>query len=173
MNTVSAAALPVMIALIISAALMRGVKVYDAFLDGAVEGLRTAVKIAAPLVALISAISMLRASGALELICHGLSPLAKLISFPEEVLPLALLRPVSGSASLAVLKDILQENGPDGFVGRVASVISGSTETTFYTLAVYFGSIGIKNARHTVKAALVADIFGMIFGAVVVRLLLY
>lgn len=172
MKLISSMALPFMIGLIIFFGLLRGVKIYDVFLEGAGEGLRTALKITAPLVALISAISMLRASGALELICHGLSPLASFLSFPKDALPLAILRPISGSASLAILKDILNESGPDSFTGRVASVISGSTETTFYTLAVYFGSVGIKNTRHTLRSALIGDITGTILGAIIVRMLL-
>ena len=171
MNTLSSLAIPVMLLVILVAALFKNVPIYDTFLDGAKKGLKTSVGIIAPLIGLLSAISMLRASGALELICHGLSPLTRLIGFPTEALPLALLRPISGSASLAVLRDILQNHGADSFAGRVASVISGSTETTLYTLAVYYGSVGIKNPRHTLKSALLADFTGFMVAAVTVRLL--
>ena len=162
MKTISAMAIPVILLVILAAALFKNIPVYDTFLGGA--------KIIVPLVGLLSAVSMFRASGALELICHGLSPLTKILGFPPEALPLAVLRPVSGSASLAVLRDILNNHGADSFAGRVASVISGSTETTLYTLTVYYGAVGIKNARHTLKSALLADFTGFAIAAVAVGL---
>ncbi|MBQ7717874.1 MAG: spore maturation protein [Clostridia bacterium] len=170
MKTISAMAIPVILLVILAAALFKNIPVYDTFLGGAKKGLKTTVGIIVPLVGLLSAVSMFRASGALELICHGLSPLTKILGFPPEALPLAVLRPVSGSASLAVLRDILNNHGADSFAGRVASVISGSTETTLYTLTVYYGAVGIKNARHTLKSALLADFTGFAIAAVAVGL---
>lgn len=170
MSYISSAAIPIMLFVIIVLGLIKGVRVYDAFLEGAKSGLKSAVSIIIPLVGLLSAIAMFRASGALELICHALTPLTTFLGFPEEALPLALLRPISGSASLAVLQDILKNHGPDSFAGRVASVISGSTETTFYTMAVYFGAVGVKNSRHTMGSALTADLTGFIISAFVVSL---
>lgn len=172
MKTVSSLAIPVLLLIILVAAFFKNVPIYDTFLGGAKKGLKTTVGIIAPLIGLLSAVSMFRASGALELICHGISPFTKLLGFPTEALPLALLRPVSGSASLAVLRDILNNHGADSFAGRVASVISGSTETTLYTLTVYYGAVGIKNSRHTLKSALMADFTGFAVASMAVRLFL-
>jgi spore maturation protein B len=172
MKLISSFSVPIMIAVILFFGVYNKIKVYDTFLDGVKDGMKTTLSIAAPLIALITAVSMFRASGALALICHGLEPLAKLLSFPAEVLPLAILRPISGSASLALVKDIVTTYGPDSFIGRVASVISGSTETTFYTLAVYFGAVKINDSRHTLKSGLLADATSMIIGTLMVHLLL-
>ena len=158
MNYISSAAIPVLLFLIISSALIRGAKVYDCFLSGAKSALRSCFGIAAPLIGLLSAVSMFRASGAAELICFAAEKAVSAIGFPKEVLPLALLRPVSGSASLAVLGDILKEYGPDSLIGQTASVISGSTETTFYTIAVYFGAVNIKKTGYTAICAVIADL---------------
>ena len=128
--------------------------------------------IIAPLVGLMVAINMFRASGALELISSALSPVLSFIGLPTDVLPLALLRPVSGSASLALVTDIFQTVGPDSLSGRIASVMMGSTETTFYTVAVYFGSVGIKNTRHTLPSALTADLTAILLSSAAVRIFL-
>lgn len=172
MNFISAAAVPLMIGGIIFCGLIKEVPIYDTFIKGAFEGLKSSVRILPALVALVTAVSMLRASGALDLLCHALSPVTNLISFPSEVLPMALLRSVSGSASIATLKNIFDTSGPDSFAGKVASVISGSTETTFYTLSVYFAATKAKDTRHTLKCGLLADFTGMIAGAIIVSLLL-
>ena len=136
----------------------RDVKVYDIFVDGAREGISTIIKIIPPLVGLMVAIGVFRASGALDLLIYAAEPFAKLLGIPSEVMPLALMRPISGSASLAMVAEIVKIYGPDSFIGRVVSTMMGSTETIFYTLAVYFGSVGIKNIRFTLIAALIADI---------------
>lgn len=172
MSAVSSFAIPCVILIIIVAALLKNVPVYDTFLEGAKAGLKTSVNIVAPLVGLLCAISMFRASGALELMCYGLSRGVSFLGFPKEVLPLALMRPISGSASLAVTRDILQTYGADSFAGRVASVISGSTETTLYAISVYFGAVGIKKSRYTLKSALMADFTGFIVAAFAVRFFL-
>jgi spore maturation protein B len=130
------------------------------------------LQIVAPLVGLMVGISMLRASGALDLLCSLLKPVTSAIGMPGEVLPLALLRPVSGSGSIAIVNDIFRHFGPDSPAGKIASVMMGSTETTFYTVAVYFGAVGVKKLRHTLKSALLADLFGMIFATFVARMLL-
>jgi spore maturation protein B len=134
-----------------------GVKVYDIFVDGAKEGAYTILKIIPSLVGLFVAIEVLKASGALELIIYAVAPLTTITGIPREVLPLVLLRPISGSASLAMVVGIIENYGPDSFIGRVASVMMGSTETIFYTLAIYFGSVGIKKIRYALFVALVAD----------------
>lgn len=164
--------LPLTISLILFCGLYRGVSIFDTFTKGAKNGLTTCFSILPSIIGLVTAVSMLRASGAIDLICHGLSFITMKIGFPSEVLPLALLRPVSGGASVAILSDILHTYGPDSFPGRVASVISGATETTFYTLTVYFASTHAKDSRYTLKSALLADLTGILLGAFVVRMLL-
>ena len=157
---------------ILGYALFKKVRVFDVFLNGASNGLRSAVSILPALVGLICAISMLRASGALDFLETLLSPLLSKIGMPPDVLPLALLKPVSGSGALAMVKDIFDANGPDSFAGKVASVMLGSSETTFYTLAVYYGAVKIKDSRYTVSAAVIADLVG-VFAAVVLCGMIY
>ena len=164
---------PLAVAGIIGFGLVRGVKVFDCFVEGAKEGLSTAVSILPALVALVVAVGMFKASGGLDLLSFALEPLGKLIGLPREVIPLSLLRPISGSGALAVFADILKSHGPDSLVGRISSVLMGSTETTFYTIAVYYGAAGIKNTRHSIPAALSADITGFFISALAVKLLFY
>ncbi len=168
---ISAFSIPVMAGFIIIYGVIKKVSVYDAFTEGAKDGIENTFSIIPPLVGLMVAISTLRASGTFEILAKFLSPVLNLIKMPPEVLPLALLRPVSGSGSMAVVTDIFKNYGCDSFIGRCASVMMGSTETTFYTLAVYFGAVGIKNSRYTAKAALSADFCGMLLSVFVVRLL--
>ncbi|MBQ7097345.1 MAG: spore maturation protein [Clostridia bacterium] len=152
--------------------LFRRINVYESFVEGAKSGLESTFRIVAPLVGLIVGIYMLRASGALDMFASLISPITDFFDIPADVLPLALLRPVSGSGSIAIVNDIFKNCGPDSLAGKIASVMMGSTETTFYTIAVYFGAVGIKSARHTAKAALTADVVGMIMSIVAVRLML-
>ena len=163
-QAVSSGIIPLICLVIVLFAMARKIDIFDAFLTGAKDGMKTLFGILPALVGLITAISMFRASGALEFLTKLLSPLIKPLGIPAEIMPLALLRPVSGSGALAIMGDILKTSGPDSFIGRVASVIMGSTETTFYTLAVYYGSVKIKNSRHTVPAALMADLTGLLVG---------
>ena len=171
MNYISILAVPVMICGIIAFGLVRRVKVYDCFVEGAKDGLESIFRIIVPLIGLIVAVSMFRASGALELFTNLLSPLTNLIRLPRDVVPLALLKPVSGSGSIALVNDILQNSGPDSLSGRIASVMAGSTETTFYVLTVYFGAVGIKNFRYALACALLADLVGMVASVAVVFLM--
>lgn len=166
-------ALPLAIVLIIGTGLVRRVPVFDVFVEGAKDGLQTAVRILPALIALITAVGMLRASGGLEFICSLLEPFGKLMGFPMEVLPLAMIRPISGSGATALFNDILKSTGADSFAGRVASVMMGSTETTFYTVALYYGAANIRDTRHTIPAALSADFTGFLLSALFVRLLFY
>lgn len=168
MKIISAAAMPFMIFLILTIGYAKNIPVYDAFMKGAKNGLIASKNIVIPLIGLLTAVYMMRASGLTELLCNFLSPITKAIGFPPEALPVALLKPISGSASLAVLEDIFKNNGPDSFVGRVASVLSGSTETLFYTFAVYFGAARVKKTRHTVLAALCANATAFLVSTVVV-----
>lgn len=170
---VSSYAVPAILAIILTFGLTKEIKVFDVFAEGAKEGITTTAKILPNLVGLLVAVGIFRASGALDLLVYAIKPLGDALGIPSEALPLALLRPVSGSASLALVSDIIKVHGPDSFIGRVVSTMMGSTETIFYTLAVYFGAVGIKNIRHTLIAALIADaasvmasvwICGMVFG---------
>ena len=150
-------------------ALCRRVDVFSALTTGAGEGLSVVLRILPPLVALLTAVYMLRASGALELLTELLTPVLTFLGIPPETVGLLLIRPVSGSGALAVGSDIMQTYGPDSTIGRTAAVMLGSTETTFYTVAVYYGAAGIRRARHTIPAALAADIAGFLAAAWTVR----
>ena len=152
--------------------LCKKVGVFDAFLCGAKEGLSTAYLIAPTLVGLITAVTMLRASGAVEALTDLISPVAQKLGFPAEIVPVAVLRPISGGGSSALLLSILEQFGADSFAGRVVSVMAGSTETTFYAIAVYYGSVGIKKSRHTLGAGLCADFTAVVFSVLTVRLLM-
>lgn len=162
--------MPIFAAFIIIYGLCAKVPVFDGFLSGAAEGLKTSFNIMPALVGLLAAVTMLNSSGALDVITNLLKPIADILGLPQEVVPLALLRPVSGRGSMALVENVLTECGPDSFPGRVASVIQGSTETTFYAVAVYYGSINIKNTRHTIPSALVADLVGMVLSGLTVKL---
>ena len=147
------------------------VNVYAALTRGAEEGLAVLLHIIPALVGLLTAVSMFRASGAMELLTRLWAPALEFLGIPPETVPLMLIRPVSGSGALAVASDLMASHGPDSYIGRVAAVMLGSTETTFYTIAVYFGSAGIVRTRHTVPAALAADLTGFLTAALTVRLL--
>ena len=151
--------------------LLRGVDVFSAKSEGAAEGLKTVLRIFPPLVALLTAVHMLRASGAVDALTALASPLLELLGIPPETAVLMLLRPVSGSGAMAAAADIMAAHGPDSLIGRTAAIMLGSTETTFYVIAVYFGAAGIKNTRWAVPAALCADLAGFAFSALFARLL--
>ena len=170
MAAIGVACVPVLMAIILISGLRNRVKIYDAFMNGAKEGLFTTFKIFPALLGLMVAVGMLRASGTLDLIVQGLKPLTNFLGIPSEVVPLGLMRPISGSGSMAVITDIFTQYGPDSFIGRCASVMMGSTETTFYTIAIYYGSVKITKLRHTVKSAILADLTGMIVAVLVTTL---
>ena len=171
LDTISAWAVPLLLAGIPLYALTRKVNVYAAFLEGAKAGFETGVRILPPLVAVLVALGMLRSSGALAAAARALAPLLDPLGVPASVLPLLVIRPLSGGAALGVVGDVLRAEGPDSYAGRLVSVMCGSTETTFYVLAVYFGAAGITRYRHALPAALLADLAGMAAAVVVVRLL--
>lgn len=150
-------------------AMGRKVDVYSALVQGAGEGLGTLVRIAPSLIALLAAVHMLRASGVLELAARILAPVLDCLGIPAETVALLLVRPVSGSAALGVGSELIAVHGPDSYIGRVAAVMLGSTETTFYTIAVYFGAVGITKTRYAVPAALCADLAGFMAAAWAVR----
>lgn len=164
--------MPLFIAVVIVFGLINRVPLFDAFVVGAKDGIRTLLKIAPTLVGLIVAVDMLKASGATDLLCNLISPLAEWLGFPKEIVPMVLLRPISGGGSTALLTNIYKECGADSFAGKVASVLAGSTETTFYAIAVYFGSVKIKKIRHTLISALAADFTAAVMAVLTVRILL-
>lgn len=160
--------IPVVVVLILLIGIVKKKNIFDLFIDGAKEGISTAVRILPALIALMTAVAMFRASGALDIIVGAVRPFCQVLRFPAEAVPLAIMRPVSGSGALSVLEAIFRTSGPDSFAGRVASVLQGSTETTFYTLAVYFGSVGVTKTRHAVPATLAAELIGVVMSAVAV-----
>lgn len=149
----------------------RRVDVYSALADGARDGLKILLRIFPNLVALLTAVSMLRASGAFDLLSAWLAPVLSKIGIPAETLPLMLVRPFSGSGALGVGAELIQTYGPDSLIGRTAAVMLGSTETTLYTVAVYFGAIGVTKSRYAIPAALAADLTGFLMASWSVRLL--
>ena len=149
--------------------LLRRVKVYEEFVEGAKEGFKVAVMIIPYLVAILFAIGMFRASGALDFLTDALRPILGAIGFPPEVLPMAIIRPLTGSGSAAIVAEMIETYGEDSILVKMAGVIFGSTETTFYVIAVYFGAVNIKNTRHAVPAGLTADFAAMLMAVYLVQ----
>ena len=162
LDAISLWAIPVLLVVIPLAGLIRGVKVYDVFIEGAKEGFEVGVKIIPFLVGILVAIGMFRGSGAMELLTSTLRPVAAATGFPAELVPLAILRSLTGSGSLAFTTDLIKTSGADSLLARTAATMYGSSETTFYVLAVYFGAVGVRRTRHAVPAALVGDIVAAI-----------
>ena len=165
MDYFSKTILPMMIFFII-----KKVNIYTSFTEGAMEGIKTVLTIFGPMLAIMVGINMFRISGALDILIKLISPIAKLLSIPQELIPYCVMRPVSGGGSLALATDLFSKYGTDSFIGKAVSVLMGSTETTFYTIAVYFGAVGIKNIRYSLKCALLADLVGIIVSIAVTRL---
>lgn len=162
--------LPTIVVLIVLYGGFKGVDVFNVFIDGAKSGFKTVFNIIPSLIALLLSINMLKASGGLDVLLSLLSPIGDFLGIPRDIIPLTILSPISGSGSLGVYEGILKNFGPDSFIGRCASVMMGSTETTFYTLALYYGSIGVKKTRHTVPSALCADFTSFILSPRFVRI---
>ena len=165
--------IPFFVVAVILYGVYKKVDVFETFTEGAKNGLKTSVEILPALIALVVCVGMLSASGFLSCLTEIISPFTTALGFPEECVSLAVLKPVSGSGSTAMLNEILLNNHPDSFAGRVASVIAGATETTFYTIAIYFGSANLKGSKRILICALLADITGFIFSSVTVRLFFY
>jgi spore maturation protein B len=159
---VSSWAIPAVVALVPLYAAWRKVPVYESFVDGAKGGFDTAVRIIPHLVGMMASISVFRASGALDAVTGWLAPLAARFGVPPEVLPLAVLRPITGAGSLAYAADLMETHGPDSLIGRIASVVQGSTDTTLYVLVVYFGAVGIRRASYALKVGLLSDLVGFV-----------
>jgi spore maturation protein B len=157
LDLISLWSIPVLLVGIPLYGVFRKVKVYEVFVEGAKEGFEVAVKIIPFLVAILVAIGMFRGSGAMEMMTDGLRPILSLIAFPPELFPLAILRSLTGSGSLAFVTDAITTNGPDSLIARTAGTMYGSTETTFYVLAVYFGAVSVRKTRHAVAVGLIAD----------------
>ena len=155
-------AIPVLLVAIPLVGIIKKIKVYDVFIEGAKDGFQVAVRIIPFLVGILVAIGMFRGSGAMDLLTDALRPVMNAIHFPAEVFPLAVLRPLSGSGSLALTTDIVKRYGPDSLIGRTASTMYGSSETLFYVLAVYFGAVGVKRTRHAIPSAIVGDVVAAI-----------
>lgn len=166
-NYISVIAIPIIIVLVIIFGIADKKKIYDIFVDGVKEGMEIVIKLFPTLLGIFLAVGALRSSGILDIITVLLSGITSKIGFPSEVLPLAMLRPISGSASLAIATDIMKTYGVDSKIGLIASTIMGSTETTFYTIAVYTSAIGVKKIRFVLVAALLADLVGMITSAII------
>lgn len=164
-------AMPFMIIVIVLYGVIERKKVFDIFLEGAKEGISIVFNIFPTLVGLFVAIGALRSSGIIDLIVNFLTPVLNVVNFPTEILPLAIIRPISGSSSIAVATDIMNTFGVDTNIGLIASVIMGSTETTIYTIAVYTSSVGIKKTRFVLWASLIADFVGIVTSVVVCRFL--
>ena len=162
LDAISLWAMPVLLVAIPLVGMIRGVKVYDVFIEGAKEGFNVAIRIIPFLVGILVAIGMFRGSGAMDLVTAALRPLAAAMAFPPELIPLAVLRSLSGSGSLALTTDLIKTHGPDSLLARTAATMYGSSETTFYVLAVYFGAVAVRRTRHAVPAALVGDIVAAI-----------
>lgn len=167
LESISLWAIPALLVGIPLLGIIRGVKVYDTFIEGAKEGFQVAVRIIPFLVGILVAIGMFRASGAMDMVTGAIRPLLSRTSFPPEVFPLAVLRPLSGSGSLALATDIIKRFGADSVLGRMAASLYGSSETLFYVLAVYFGAVGVKRTRHAVPSALVGDVVAAIVAVAV------
>lgn len=170
-NFISNLAMPAIILLIVGYGFISKSKVFDMFLDGAKEGLETVFTIFPTLVGLFVAIGALRSSGIIDLIVNFLTPFLSIMNFPSEIMPLALLRPISGSSSIAVATDIMKNYGVDSIIGVIASTIMGSTETTLYTIAVYTSCVKIKKTRFVLAASLIADFVGIVTSVIVCRIM--
>lgn len=162
LNVVSTWAIPLLLLIIPLYGFFKKVPVYESFVEGAEEGFKTAVKIIPFLVGMMVAISVFRASGAMDYLTHFLNPLTSRIGAPAEVLPLAMMRPLSGSGVLGLATELMRIYGPDSFIGRLASVMQGTTDTTFFVLTVYFGAVGIKKYKYSIVTGLTADITGFL-----------
>ena len=164
--------LPVTVTSVVLFGLWKKVKVFDCFMEGAKRGLYTVYELLPSITGLVVAVTMLKASGALTILADVLSPLAKMLNIPSEVIPMALISPVSGGGSMTFFEQVLKEHGPDSFLGQVASVLMGSTDTTLYAVTVYYSAVGIKNTRHTLYAGLIADFASFLLAPLFVRLTL-
>ncbi|WP_048602181.1 spore maturation protein [Rubeoparvulum massiliense] len=172
MNLLSQWSIPLLLSTILLLGYWKKVPLFSTFIEGAGEGFRMAVQIMPPLVGMLVAIQIFRASGAMDLILMPFVPLLQFFQVPPDVLPLAILRPLSGSGSLAMMTDLIAQHGPDSLIGRMASVIQGSTDTTLYILTVYFGAVGVRHVRYALQVGLIADLAGFL-AAITITMLMF
>lgn len=170
-NYLSAAAIPIIILIIIYYGIKEKQKVFDLFLEGSTEGMKIVVSLFPTLIGIFLAVGALRTSGILDFIIGIISPVTDLLKIPSQILPLAMLRPISGSASMGVAVDIMKQYGVDTTLGKITSVIMGSTETTFYTIAIYTACVKVKKIRFVLAAALLADLAGMIGSVIICQIM--
>lgn len=170
-NAISVAAIPFLLVFFPLYAAFKGLKIYEELVEGGKEGFQVAIRIIPYLVMMLLAISMFRGAGGIEMLTRALRPMLEAVGFPPELLPMALMRPLSGSGSLAIFSDLVKELGPDNIITRMAGTIYGSTETTFYVVAVYFGAVGIQRTRHAIPAGLIADLAGIIASVIICRMM--
>ncbi|GAK06606.1 MULTISPECIES: spore maturation protein [Geomicrobium] len=162
LSTVSMYLIPVLLFVILATAIYKKVPAYETFVDGAKDGFQLAIGIIPPLVAMLVAISIFRASGALDFILAGIAPLLAMVGVPPDIVPLAIMRPLSGTGALGIMSDLIAVHGPDSLIGRMASTMQGSTDTTLYVITVYFGAVGIKKIGDALKVGLLADVCGLL-----------
>jgi spore maturation protein B len=169
-SLISVWAIPTLLLFIPLYGALRKVKVYECFVEGAKEGFQVGIRIIPYLVAILVAVGMLRAAGAIDILAAWLDPVLRRIGVPAEILPLAIMRPLSGSGSMGIVTELVKTHGPDSLIARLAATAYGSTETTFYVLAVYFGAVGIKKARYAVISGLIADVVSLISAVFICRM---
>jgi spore maturation protein B len=170
-NAVSLLSIPFLLSFFPLYAALRRVKVYEEFVEGAKEGFQTAVMIVPYLVAILVAIGMFREAGGIQMVSNALRPMLDAVGFPTELVPMCLVRPLSGSGTLGLFSDLVKEFGPDSLIARTAGTIFGSTETTFYVIAVYFGAVNVRRTRHAVPAGLIADAVGIVASVIICRMM--
>lgn len=171
MNYIVEAIIAILVLLVVTYGMIKNVKIYECFVEGAKEGLSIILRIFPYLLAMLVAVGVFRESGALDLFIYLVKPVVKFIGLPPEVVPLILVKPLSGSGALGVFTETINKYGPDSYIGRVSSIIMGSTETIFYTLSVYFGAVNIKKIRHTLWAAVLADITAIIMAVTITKIM--
>lgn len=171
MNYVIASIIPIIVLSVVIYGMFKGVKVYECFIEGAKDGISICLRIFPYLLAMIVAVTAFRESRALDYFIHLITPIVRLVGIPPEVVPLILIKPLSGSGALGIFAETLQKYGADTYIGIVCSIIMGSTETIFYTLTVYYGAINIKKIRHTLWAAIIADLTAIIMAVTIAKFL--
>lgn len=164
--------IPIIIGIIIIYGMIKGVKVYECFVEGAKDGISICIKIFPYLLAMIVAVTIFRKAGAMDYFIAIVKPVVKIIGLPPETVPLAMIKPLSGSGAMGIFAEILKKYGADTYIGLVASIMMGSTETIFYTITVYYGAVGIKKIRHTLWAAVMADITAIIMAVMMAKFII-
>jgi spore maturation protein B len=172
-NIISLGIVPFILFIVVLHGYIKKINIYDAFVKGAIEGLKTSIKIIPYLIAIFVAIGIFKSSQAMDYMVHIFQPIFSIFGVPEEILPLILMRPISGSGALAVVREIMSSFGPDSFPGMVSGVMMGSSETIFYTMALYYGSIGIEDHRHTLKASMISYFLSIIVSVFICNIFFY